>query len=77
MAACGECAAAAPVIGFLSGATFETMRQYVVKFHRGLADAGFVRAATTVSTDGRSHNDRLTALATDLVRRGVAIIVVG
>jgi putative tryptophan/tyrosine transport system substrate-binding protein len=29
-----------PVIGFLSGATFETMREYVVAFHRGLADAG-------------------------------------
>jgi putative tryptophan/tyrosine transport system substrate-binding protein len=24
-----------PVIGFLSGATFETMREYVVAFHRG------------------------------------------
>jgi putative ABC transport system substrate-binding protein len=33
---------ALPVIGFLSGASFETMRDYVSAFHRGLADAGFV-----------------------------------
>ena len=29
--------AAMPVIGYLSGATFETMREYVAAFHRGLA----------------------------------------
>jgi putative ABC transport system substrate-binding protein len=29
---------AMPVIGFLSGATFEMMRGYVAAFHRGLAD---------------------------------------
>ena len=32
---------AMPVIGYLSGATFETMREYVAAFHRGLADEGF------------------------------------
>jgi ABC-type branched-subunit amino acid transport system substrate-binding protein len=32
---------AMPVIGYLSGATFETMRDYVAAFHRGLAEAGF------------------------------------
>jgi putative tryptophan/tyrosine transport system substrate-binding protein len=32
---------AMPVIGFLSGASSETMRQLVAAFHRGLADAGF------------------------------------
>jgi len=30
-----------PVIGYLSGATFETMRDYVAAFRRGLADEGF------------------------------------
>jgi len=68
-----------PVIGFLSGATFETMREYVVAFHRGLADAGFVEGRNLAVeyrwAEGR--NDRLPELATDLVRRGVAVIAVG
>jgi len=70
---------AMPVIGFLSGATFETMREYVVAFHRGLADAGFVegRNLAVEYRWAEGHNDRLPALATDLVRRGVAIIVRG
>jgi putative ABC transport system substrate-binding protein len=43
-----------PVIGFLSGATFETMREYVVAFHRGLVDAGFVEGRNlAVEYDGR------------------------
>src|SRR5712672_2260112 len=68
-----------PVIGFLSGATFETMREYVVAFHRGLADTGFVegRNLAVEYRWAEGHNDRLPALATDLVRRGVAIMVVG
>jgi ABC-type uncharacterized transport system substrate-binding protein len=68
-----------PVIGFLSGATFEMMRGYVAAFHRGLADAGFSEGRN-VSIEYRwaeGHNDRLPALATDLVRREVTIIVVG
>ena len=70
---------AMPVIGFLSGATFETMRDYVAAFHRGLADAGFVEGRN-VAIEYRwaeGHNDRLPALAADLVRREVAVIVVG
>src|SRR6266566_4543885 len=68
-----------PVIGFLSGATFETMREYVAAFHRGLADAGFVEGRNLAIEYrwAEGHNDRLPALATDLVRRQVAIIVVG
>ena len=70
---------AMPVIGYLSGATFEMMHDYVASFHRSLADQGF--------TEGRNlgieyrwaegHNDRLPALAADLVRRQVAVIAVG
>jgi putative ABC transport system substrate-binding protein len=70
---------AMPVIGYLSGATFETMREYVAAFHRGLADAGFAEGRN-VAIEYRwaeGHNDRLPALATDLARRDVAIIVVG
>ena len=68
-----------PVIGYLSGATFETMREYVAAFHRGLADAGFFEGRN-VAIEYRwaeGDNERLPALATDLVRREVAIIVVG
>jgi putative ABC transport system substrate-binding protein len=70
---------AMPVIGYLSGATFEIMREYVAAFHRGLADAGFAEGRN-VAIEYRwaeGHNDRLPALAMDLVRRGVAVIVVG
>ena len=67
-----------PVIGFLSGAEFETMREYVAAFQRGLADAGFVEGRVTIEYRwANGNNDRLPALATDLVHREVAIIVVG
>jgi putative ABC transport system substrate-binding protein len=74
---------AMPVIGYLGGATLEVMRSEIMRsllaaFRRGLSDAGF--------TEGRNlaieyrwaegHNDRLPALAADLVSRGVAAIVV-
>jgi hypothetical protein len=70
---------AMPVIGYLSGATFEMMRDYVAAFHRGLADEGFAEGPN-VGIEYRwteGHNDRLPALAADLVRRQVAVIVVG
>jgi putative ABC transport system substrate-binding protein len=68
-----------PVIGFLSGASFDTMRGYVAAFNRGLADAGFAEGRN-VAFEYRwaeGDNDRLPALAADLVRREVAVIVVG
>jgi len=68
-----------PVIGYLSGATFEMMRDYVAAFHRSLADQGFTEGRN-VGIEYRwaeGHNDRLPALAADLVRRQVAAIVVG
>ena len=68
-----------PVIGYLSGATFEMMRDYVAAFHRGLADEGFAEGRN-VRIEYRwaeGHNDRLPALAEDLVRRQVAVIAVG
>jgi len=64
-----------PVIGYLSvGAPIA--RQFAV-FRQSLAEAGFLEgrnvAIETPSADGRY--DRLPALATDLVRRQVAVIV--
>jgi ABC-type uncharacterized transport system substrate-binding protein len=67
---------AMPVIGYLSGATFETMRDYVAAFHRGLAEAGFAEGRN-VAIEYRwaeEYDDRLPALATDLVSRQVAVI---
>jgi putative ABC transport system substrate-binding protein len=69
---------AMPVIGFLSGASSETMRELVAAFHRGLADTGFT-AGQNVAIEYRwaeGNNDRLPALAMDLVRRKVAVIAV-
>jgi putative ABC transport system substrate-binding protein len=70
---------AMPVIGYLSGATFNAMREYVAAFHRGLAEAGFFEGRN-VAIEYRwaeGHNERLPELAADLVRREVAVIVVG
>jgi putative tryptophan/tyrosine transport system substrate-binding protein len=70
---------AIPVIGFLSGASPETMGEYVAAFQQGLASVGFAEGRN-VAIEYRwaeGYNDRLPALAADLVRRGVAIIVVG
>jgi hypothetical protein len=70
---------AMPVVGFLSGATFETMREYVAAFKRGLAEVEFIEGRNVgIEYRWAEHkNDRLPALAADLVRRQVAIIVVG
>jgi putative ABC transport system substrate-binding protein len=67
-----------PVIGFLSAGAFEgNMRDYVAAFHRALADGGFGEGRN-VGIEYRwseDHSDRLPALAEDLVRRQVAVIV--
>src|SRR5215218_5987258 len=69
---------AKPVIGFLSGASFETMREWVAAFHRGLADAGFAEDRNVVIEYrwAQGNNARLPELAMALVRRNVDIIVV-
>jgi len=70
---------ATPVIGYLSGATHEMMHDYVAAFHRGLADVGYTDGQN-MTVDYRwaeGHNDRLPALAAELVRRRVDVIAVG
>jgi putative ABC transport system substrate-binding protein len=69
--------AATPVIGFLSAGTSQSMRDYVAAFYRGLAEGGFAEGRN-VGIDYRwseGDNDRLPALAEDLVRRQVALVV--
>jgi putative ABC transport system substrate-binding protein len=66
-----------PVIGFLSSSPFDTFREWLEAFRRGLAEAGFSEGRN-VAIEYRSaedHYDRLPELASDLVRRGVTVIV--
>ena len=68
---------AMPVIGFLSSVPFETRRDQVAGFHRGLNESGYVEAQN-VAIEYRSADnqiDRLPTLAADLVSRGVTVIV--
>jgi len=68
---------ATPVIGFLSAGTYQSLGGYLPAFHRSLADAGFTEGRN-VGIEYRwsqDHNDRLPALAEELVRRELAVIV--
>jgi putative ABC transport system substrate-binding protein len=59
--------AALPVIGLLGSESLELWASRMRAFGRGLKEAGYVRWA-------EGHNDRLPALAADLVRRRVNVI---
>jgi putative tryptophan/tyrosine transport system substrate-binding protein len=66
-----------PVIGYLHSGSLETRRDLVAIFLRGLAETGFVEGRN-VAIEYRwadDRIDRLPALAADLVRRQVAVIV--
>jgi putative ABC transport system substrate-binding protein len=68
-----------PVIGYLSIGTSESTQDSVAAFHQGLADQGFAEGRN-VAIEYRwaeGHSDRLRALADDLARRQVTVIVVG
>jgi putative ABC transport system substrate-binding protein len=68
-----------PVIGFLNAVARETVERFVTGFRSGLAEASFVEGRNVAIefrwADG--HYDRLPALAAELVRRKVAVIVAG
>jgi putative ABC transport system substrate-binding protein len=68
---------AMPVIGLLSSVPFETRRDQVLGFHRGLKEAGYVEGQNVVIEYRSADNqvDRLPALAADLVSRRVDVIV--
>jgi putative ABC transport system substrate-binding protein len=69
--------ASLPVVGILSGATFESMNAFLAWFYPGLASEGFIenRNFTTQFRWADDKYDRLPALAADLVRRRVDLIV--
>src|ERR1041385_607080 len=65
------------LIGFLHSASASAFAEHIPAFHKGRGEAGYVDGQNvTVEyrwADGR--NERLPALAADLVRRGAAVIV--
>ena len=68
---------AMPVVGFIRSTSADTSMPLVAAFRKGLAEAGFVEGKD-VAIELRFADDdfsRLPALASDLVRRGVAVIV--
>jgi putative ABC transport system substrate-binding protein len=70
---------AMPVTGFLNAASPGPLRQQVAAFHEGLKESGYVEGQN-VAVEYRwaeGQYDRLPALAADLVRRQVSVIVSG
>jgi putative ABC transport system substrate-binding protein len=70
---------ALPVIGYLSGNSPEGVAHLVTAFRNGLSETGYVEGRNVAIEYRWANNDlnRLPALAADLVRRRVAVIVAG
>jgi putative ABC transport system substrate-binding protein len=70
---------AMPVVGFLRSTSANASIDLVAALRRGLAEAGYIEGQN-IAIEYRwaeGHNDRLPALAADLVRRQCALIVAG
>ena len=68
---------AVPVVGFLNGLSPEVWTPFVNAFRRGLSEGGYDEGRN-VSIEYRwaeNHNDRLSGMVAELVRRPVAVIV--
>jgi putative ABC transport system substrate-binding protein len=68
---------AMPVIGFLSSQAADDFKSFTVSFLQGLKETGYVEGQNVAVEYRYAENqyDRLPALAADLVRRRVAVIV--
>jgi putative ABC transport system substrate-binding protein len=68
---------AIPVIGFLDSGSPAGMTAYLAGFHQGLAETGFTEGKNLaiVHRWGQSRYDQLPALAAELVRLQVAVLV--
>ena len=68
-----------PVIGFLHPASAAAFADVVAAFRKGLSESGYVEGQNIAIEYRWANNqiDRLPALATELVRRQVAVIVAG
>jgi putative ABC transport system substrate-binding protein len=66
-----------PVVGWLDGQSPESVRERLPAFRKGLAETGYVEGRNVIVEYrwAENDNDRLPALAADLVRRHVAVIV--
>src|SRR5262245_53709123 len=69
--------AALPVVGFMAGSSPAALSQQVAAFREGLKEAGFIEGMNVAVEYryGEGQLDRFPALASDLVRRQVAVLV--
>ncbi len=66
-----------PVIGFLHSASAAGFADLMPAFRKGLGESGYIEGQSVVIEYrwGEGHNERLPAMAEELVRRQVAVIV--
>jgi ABC-type uncharacterized transport system substrate-binding protein len=68
---------AMPVVGFMAGSSPSALSQQVAAFREGLKETGFIEGMNVAVEYryGEGQLDRFPALASDLVRRQVAVLV--